>query len=81
MAAVVVFFHPAVFIVAVTVFAALAAATGAGLAASSLLGRSLASYELLVLAAAAGAVAWGLTATYRRRERKRMLGMRDSALW
>jgi hypothetical protein len=74
-------FHPAVFQVAVTVFAAIAAATGAGLAASSILGRSLASYELLALAAAFGALAWGLTASHRRRARKRMLGMRDSALW
>jgi hypothetical protein len=74
-------FHPAVFIVAVSVFAAIAAATGAGLAAPSLLGRNLASYELLALAAAFGVLAWGLTASRRRRERKRMLGMRDSALW
>ena len=69
------------FIAAVTVFAAIAAATGAGLAAPSLLGRNLASYELLVLAAAFGAVAWGLIASRQRRKRKRMLGMRDSALW
>lgn len=73
--------HPAVFTVAVTVFAAIAAATGAGLAAPSLLGRTLASYELLALAVAFAAIGWGLTASHRRRERKRMLGMRDSALW
>ena len=69
------------FQVAVTVIAAIAAATAASLAAPSLLGRSLASYELGVLAAAAAALAWGLAASHRRRERKRMLGMRDSALW
>jgi hypothetical protein len=67
--------------VAVTVIAAIAAATGAGLAAPALFGRSLASYELAGVAAAFGVVAWGLTASWRRRERKRMLGMRDSALW
>ena len=74
-------FHPAVFIVAVTVFAAIAAATGAGLAAPSLLGRNLTSYELVALSAAFAGVAWGLTASRRRRQRKRLLEMRDSALW
>lgn len=66
---------------AVPVFAAIAAAIGAGLAAPSLLGRTLASYELLVPAMVFGALAWGLAASHRRRQRKRMLGMRDSALW
>jgi hypothetical protein len=70
-----------VFQVAVTVFAALAAATGTALAAPAFLDRTLAAYELLALAAAFGALAWGLTASHRRRERKRVLGMRDSALW
>jgi hypothetical protein len=70
-----------VFQVVISVVAAIAAATGAGLAAPSLIGRSLASYELLAVAAAFGALAWGLTASHRRRERKRLLGMRDSALW
>ena len=69
------------FQVAVTVIAALVAATGASLAGPSLLGRNLASYELAGLATVFGALAWGLTASHRRRERKRMLGMRDSALW
>lgn len=69
------------FTAAVTVFTAIAAATGASLAAPSLLGRNLASYELLALAAVFGALAWGLAASHQRRERKRMLGMRDSALW
>ena len=69
------------FQVAVTVIAALVAAIGAGLAGPSLLGRNLASYELAALATVFGALAWGLTASHRRRERKRMLGMRDSALW
>jgi hypothetical protein len=67
--------------VAVTVIAAVAAATGAGLAAPALFGRGLASYELAGVAAAVAVVAWGLTASWRRRERKRMQGMRDSALW
>jgi len=70
-----------VFQVAITVVAALAAATGAGLVAPALLGRSLASYELAGVAAAFAALAWGLASSHRRRERKRMLGMRDSALW
>ncbi len=74
-------YHPAVFTAAVTVFAAIAAATGAGLAAPSLLGRNLASYELLALALLVGALAWGLATSRQRRERKRVLGMRDSALW
>ena len=73
--------YQAVFQVAVTVIAAIAAATGAGLAAPALFGRTLASYELAAVAVAFGALVWGLAASYRRRERKRMLGMRDSALW
>ena len=67
--------------VAITVVAAIAATTVVGLAAPSLLGRSLASYELLAVGAAVSALAWVLTASHRRRERKRLLGMRDSALW
>ena len=66
---------------AVTVFAAVAAVIAAVLGAPSFLGRNLASYELLALATASGVLAWGLLASYRRRVRKRMLGMRDSALW
>ena len=69
------------FQVSVTVFAAVAAVIAAALAAPSLLGRALASYELLALAAVSGILAWGLMASYRRRERRRMLEMRDSALW
>lgn len=69
------------FTVAVTVIAAVAAATGAGLAAPALLGRSLASYELVMLALLFGLIGWGLSASHRRRERKRILEMRDSALW
>ena len=68
-------------IVAITVFAALVAATGAGFAASTFLGRNLASYEMLALGVVFAALGWALTASRRRRERKRMLGMRDSALW
>jgi hypothetical protein len=71
----------AVFQIAVPAIAAIAAATLAALAAPSLIGRTLAHYEALALAAAVGALAWGLAASHRRRERKRMLGMRDSALW
>lgn len=71
----------AVFTAAVSIIAAVAAATGVGLAAPFLLGRSLASYELLALVATFALVGWGLTASHRRRERKRMLEMRDSALW
>jgi hypothetical protein len=70
-----------VFTVAVTVIAAVVAATGAGIAAPAVIGRSLASLELAVIAFAFGLVGWGLTASHRRRERKRMLEMRDSALW
>ena len=69
------------FTAAVTVIAAIAAAIGAGLLASALLGRSLSSYELVELAVSFALVGWGLTASHRRRERKRMLEMRDSALW
>ena len=69
------------FQVAVTVFTAIAAVIAAALAAPPFLGRSLANYELLVLAAASGILAWGLMASYRRRARRRLLGMRDSALW
>lgn len=69
------------FTAAVTVIAAIAAATGAGFAASALLGRSLASYELVILAVTFGLLGWGLGASHRRRERKRVQEMRDSALW
>lgn len=69
------------FTVAVTVIAAVAAVIGAGLAAPLVLGRNLASFELAALALLFGLLGWGLTASRRRRERKRMLGMRDSALW
>lgn len=69
------------FTVAVTVIAAVAAATGAGLAAPSLLGRNLASFELVLVAVVFGLAGWGLTAQRRRRERRRMLEMRDSKLW
>ena len=73
--------HSAVFTVAVTVFAAVAAATGAIFVAPSVLGRNLASYELAVLAVVLAALGWGFTASHRRRARKRILEMRDSALW
>ena len=69
------------FQVAVTVLAAAAAATVATLAAPAVIGRTIASYEAAVLAAVFGALAWGLAASHRRRERRRLLGMRDSALW
>ena len=69
------------FQVAVSVIAAVVAATGAALAAPSLIGRGLASFELAGFAAAFGGLAWGLAASHLRRARKRMLGMRDSALW
>jgi hypothetical protein len=71
----------AVFTVAVTVLAAVVAATGAGIAAPTVLGRGLAMFELVIIALAFGLLGWGLTASHRRRERKRMLEMRDSALW
>ena len=74
-------FHPAVLSLAVTIAAAVAAATGAALASSILFGRNLGSFEVAALAAAFAALGWGLTASHRRRERKRILEMRDSALW
>jgi hypothetical protein len=67
--------------VAVTVLAAIAAATGAFLAAPALLGRNLGILELALLVLSFGALGWGFNVSRRRRERKRMLGMRDSALW
>lgn len=67
--------------VAVTVITAVVAATGAGLAAPFILGRNLASFELVAVGLAAGLLGWGLTTSHRRRLRKRMLEMRDSALW
>jgi predicted exporter len=70
-----------VFTVAVTVIAAVVAATGASLAAPALLGRSLAIFELAAIALVFGAIGWGLTTSRRLRERKRILEMRDSALW
>lgn len=69
------------FTVAVTVLAAVVAVAGAGFAAPSLIGRSLAIPELFAIALPVGLLGWILTAKHRRRERKRMLEMRDSALW
>ncbi|GAC1607513.1 MAG: hypothetical protein NVS3B2_16480 [Ramlibacter sp.] len=69
------------FPVAITVIAALAATTGAGLTAPSVIGRPLATIELIVIAAVFALCGWGLMASQRRRQRKRMQGMRDSALW
>ena len=66
---------------AVTIVAAVAAATGAALVSSNLFGRNLGSFELVALAVVFAALGWGLTASHRRRERKRILEMRDSALW
>ena len=73
--------HRAVFAVAVTSIAVIAATAGAGLAAPALIGRNLTVGELVAVAAAFAAEGWALTASRRRRERKRLLGMRDSALW
>ena len=69
------------FTVVVTVIAALVAAAAAGIAAPSILGRNLASLELVGVALGFGLLGWGLTRSLQRRERKRMLEMRDSALW
>ena len=69
------------FTVVVTVIPAIAAAAGAGLVAPFLLGRNLASYELAAVGLVFGLVGWALTASHRRRARKRILEMRDSALW
>ena len=71
----------AVFTVVVTVIAAIAAATGAGLVAPSMLGRNLGGFELAAVGLVFGLLGWGLTASHRRRARKRILEMRDSALW
>ena len=73
--------YSAVFTAAVTVIAAVVAATGAGLAAPALLGRPLAVSELAAIALVFGAIGWGLTTSRQRRQRKRILEMRDSALW
>lgn len=69
------------FHIAVIIIAALVATTGAGIAAPSLLGRSLAGVELAAVGLAAGLLAWALVTSHRRRLRKRVQGMRDSALW
>ena len=69
------------FTVVVTVIASIAAATGASLVAPSMLGRNLASFELAAVGLVFGLLGWALTASHRRRARKRILEMRDSALW
>jgi hypothetical protein len=70
-----------VFNVAVTIIIAVVATTGAGIAAPKILGRPLAGVEMVAIALAAGVLAWALVTSHRRRLRKRMQGMRDSALW
>jgi hypothetical protein len=70
-----------VFIVAVTLIAAVVATTAAVLSAPSLLGRPLAGVELALVGIAAALIAYGLATSRRRRLRKQILGMRDSALW
>lgn len=67
--------------VAVPIIAAVAAAAGAVLAAPFILGRDLSTLELVLLVFAFALFGWALASTLRRRERKRILGMRDSALW
>ena len=65
----------------VTIAAAVAAATGAALVSPLIFGRNLGNFELVAMALAFAALGWGLTASHRRRERKRIHEMRDSALW
>lgn len=67
--------------VTVTAIVALVAALGAGFAAPSILGRHLTTFELVAVALAVGLLGWGFTATRRRRLRRQILEMRDSALW
>lgn len=69
------------FNVTVTAIAAIVAALAAGFAAAPVLGRNLTGFELVTVALAVGLLGWGFTATRRRRLRRRMLEMRDSALW
>ena len=69
------------FTAAVTVIAAVAAATGAGLVAPFILGRNLSGFEFAAIALVFALLGWALTASHRRRVRRRILEMRDSALW
>jgi hypothetical protein len=70
-----------VFPVAVTVIAAVAATIGAGLGAPTLFGRHLAPIELIAVASFLALCGGIFLASQRRRQRRRMQGMRDSALW
>ncbi|MDR7379376.1 putative membrane protein YagU involved in acid resistance [Rhodoferax ferrireducens] len=67
--------------IALMSFAAVLAAAGASVLAPPWLGRNLSLWEGLLC----GGLAWliaGLVLRYRKRqERKRLIGMRDSALW
>jgi hypothetical protein len=67
--------------VAVPLAVAALVAAGAFFAAHSILGRDLAIVEWVLLALAIGIAGAAFVSTRRRRERRRIMGMRDSALW
>jgi hypothetical protein len=66
---------------AIGVSLALAATAAAGFAAPALFGHALGALELVALFLVLCALGWGVQAVHRKRTRRRMMDMRDSALW
>lgn len=66
---------------AIGVSLAFIATAVAGFAAPVWLGRSLGAFELTALFCGLIAVGWGASVLHRRRTRRRLMDMRDSALW
>jgi hypothetical protein len=67
--------------IAIAVSTALAATAAAGFAASALFGRSLSGFELAALFFGLIFIGWVATVLHRKRTRRRLMDMRDSALW
>ena len=67
--------------IAVTIIAALAATGAVNLITRIMLGRDIAVWGLVLIALGFVLVGWRALMSYRSRERRRLLDMRDSALW
>lgn len=66
---------------AIGISLALAATAAAGFAAPAVFGRSLGGVELVLLFVVLCAVGAAMQAVHRKRTRRRLMDMRDSALW
>lgn len=66
---------------AIGISLALAATAAAGFVAPVLFGHALGAVELVAVFVVLCAVGWGVQAAHRKRTRRRLMDMRDSALW